>query len=190
MAHDVSERNDQRRKEALATLPGRGYTVVEEAPMSVSLGHEARARCIDLYVLHKAAPTPGEMMSVSWLEQPSGVDVPTAVQTACEFFALRSNELERTMPDGRIVKTYRVPEDALVAKDRQGNPSFVILKPRIVSERSVLVKERCDFMPQVAPHPLEDEAPLAVIAAAALPPSIELVVEQEELEMKCTESTY
>lgn len=203
VAVGVSERNEQRYRAAEAGLRARGYSFVDDEQLYATLDEEARQRCLDaVYQAASRAPvdeTPtstGEPMLVR-VAPASRADRLPPVATelrvdgdACPFFRRQTNQLDGRKPDGSTARIVRIEDDLRLARDRSGQLVVVAVSTRVLSRRSVLVERSCDHMPRLAPDPLERYLDTKVVFGSAPPPRVEMTVEAEVLDVKCTENSY
>jgi len=198
LAAGVSERNEQRYRAAEAELRTRGYVFVDDEQLYATLDEQARRRCLDAAYRGQPEPTTASepmlvrVATASRADRPPPVpiELSAAAEDACQFFRARIDQLDGRRPDGNVARIIRIGDGVRLARGRHGDIAVVAVSPRVVSRRSVLVKRSCDHMPRPEPDPLERSIHTRVVLASTPPPRVEMVVEEEMLDVKCTENTY
>lgn len=199
LSRQIDERNQQRSRQATEALRARGYSPQDEPTLQATLSEETRQHC--LRTLHHGtgndAPPPPAQARLQVAPAPRGeqpaptpVEFSASVDEACEFFRTRTQDLAVTPDHGRPRRLHRVPNGMFLAYAPTG--ALVLVRPvsRIVEQHSVLVKRTCDHMPSPERDPLEQPRPTQVVLAESPPPIVDMIVEQEELTVRCTENTY
>ena len=117
------------------------------------------------------------------------VSMDVGVMDACLFFAGKSDRLEGKKPDGSGALLIRVGDQLRPARDPNGELVLVAMSPRVVWRHRVLVRKTCDHMPGVSPYMI-DPFGVAVVIASVPPHRVDMVVPEEQLDVKCTKNTY
>jgi hypothetical protein len=192
----VFERNQRRYRSAEAKLQAQGYRFSDAELFLVRFPREPmRQRCVDAFYPASVRP-PGykpidssERTIVSAMpSRPSPtVELDVAANDACQFFAGRTDQLEAKNSDGSTTHLIRVRDDVRPARDAKGEIVLVDVSRRVLFRREVLVDLTCDHMPRSDPDPTFEL--VRVIFAPAPPPHVEMVVGEEQLDVKCTKNT-
>lgn len=203
LSMEVSERNDQRYKEAIDDLGGRGYVLLDDLDARyATLEEPGRTRCVDTaYHIDRldAGPLlPAEPLKILIGEATRGnalapppMHVSAPAEKACAFFHQRAGELTVMKEDGSSASIVHTGGPRSLARSRSGELVLVEVQPHVIKRRKVLVKRSCDHMPRVEPDPLEVGFPISVLWGPA--PKLRTVVmpiEREEFDVECTDNTY
>lgn len=197
--HQVDKHNQALRTKALEQLRARGYEILPESQIRVELGYLERERCSSSRFDANAKLTAADTMVVTWTDPMAspasavsranqvGEPVVTPALEACAFFSGEDVLLARTKPDGTRVQVVRLPEDGAAVRDPQGQLTLVAFRGHTAKIEDIKVEMSCNLMPTVAPMMIEQEVPVHVIPATAMPPLLELTIEETFLRMSCTD---
>jgi hypothetical protein len=195
----VSQRNEERYRTAEAAMRAKGYRFVDDELLHASLDIDAMERC-DAYSRRsfRRPATDDQPLTDAGLvvhvapsaradrPPPVPIELRVAERDACELFSGNIRQLDVKKPDGSAARMVIIPAGMRLARDRSGLLVLVTASSRVVSQRTVLVDRSCDHMPGGERRPMS----LPVVFASVPPPTIEMVVEREELDAKCTSNTY
>ncbi|MBX7115519.1 MAG: hypothetical protein K1X64_14410 [Myxococcaceae bacterium] len=200
-AAELSDRNGQRYRAAEAELQAKGYRFVDDERLWAQLDEGALQHC--LQVVRPAARYPDAKLTspvkpmrvrvapAGQADQPLPVPMELGVAAdACQFFGQLTDQLDVQKTDGSAARIIRIPEKSRLARDRNGGLVAVAVSTREVSRRRVLVDQHCNLMPKDERDPLEHRIRLPVVFASAHPPQVEMVVEEEVVDVKCTQNSY
>ncbi len=159
------------------------------------LTDEARQRCLAAGNETPASATETVVVhvgSASEANRPPAIamDLGVAAADACPFFREQTKQLAARRADGTATGIVRLEAGLRLARDRHGDPAVVATSSRVVSRRRVRVKRTCDHMPSPEPDPLEMPVPVPVVLASAPLPRVSMTVDEEVLDIECTENTY
>jgi hypothetical protein len=195
----VSVRNEQRYRTAETGLRAQGYVFADEEQRYARLPEEALRRC-------RAADPAGprsaadaaetmvvtvEAMTAPNRPPPAAMQLNVAAADACRFFRDQTNQLAARRADGSgATRIIRMADSARLARDRHGELAIVAVSSRVVSRRHIRVKRTCDHMPTLQPDAIELGISIRVFVAPAPPPRVAMTVEEEVLDIECTDNTY
>lgn len=192
----TTARNQQRYRAAEAALQAKGYVFVDDEVLYATLTETTRDRCVraDASRALEDAKTTIHVIGQCRAGHPAPVAIELRVSEleACRFLQQSIHQLDGVRTDGSAVRTriIAIDRDLRLARDRNGALVIVEVSRRAVSRREVLVKRSCDHMPSPGEPSLERQLHARVVLALAPPPRIEMVVEEEVLDVECTENTY
>jgi len=202
LAAGVSKRNEQRYRTAEAGLRARGYVFADDEVLYAALTGAPRERCLLDAGHGTAVEKPPTDAAESILLHVSGgiradrpapepIEIRVDAVDACQFFRARTNQLDGQSTGGGATRIVRIADGLRLARDQHGNIAVVAASSRVVSRRRVLVERSCDHMPSPdSDDPLVRQLPVRVVVASAPPPRIDMIVEEEVLDVECTENTY
>jgi hypothetical protein len=195
IARTVADGNAVRYQAAEAGLRERGYVFHDDDVLFASLDEDTRRRCLDhdpSLEAETASRATVVVAPASRSDRPP--PVPTALHVtahdACRLFRRELTELDVVRDDGTQARILRIDRGLRLARDSSGRDVLVAVSSRVVSQRSVLVDRSCDHMPSPPLDPLVEELQPRVLFGDALPPRIEMIVEEEALDVQCTHNTY
>lgn len=187
LADEVSKRNDERYTAAERAFQAKGYSFADDEVVYAALTSEERRSCL--------TEGNGERPLSFQVQAPQGTDRPapaalqlTAVAAeACRFFRNGSSMLEaRKAADGSMAYVLHLRPTERVARDARGQLVVVAVSKEVLSRRTVLVKRSCDHMPGGDPP----EFTSRLLVSGTPPARVTMVVQEEQLEVECTENTY
>ncbi|MEZ4227381.1 MAG: hypothetical protein R3B13_40965 [Polyangiaceae bacterium] len=192
---EVAQRNRARSEAALAQLEAKGYAWIEDGVQTAMLSEPGRERCLSAARSISTEPAPAkESVSVDITPARSGATSPAPrtlsvkEEDACAFFRGRVHRLLGRDAAGAEVSLVRISGG--LARDPHGKRVEVILAPRR-QHREVTVDMFCNRMPSPVPDPLAYHSPPARVVEAPAPlPRVNVDVEEEVIDVECTDTVY
>jgi hypothetical protein len=194
LAREVGARNDERYRLAEAAFVSRGFRLVDDERLYVSIDDETRRACRER-AFEPDAPDARTTIRVAPATPAGETPVtPTAIEVdldhVCELFRNQRETVDGTRADGSTLRLVRLDDSHRLARSPDGALVAVVGTERVTSRREVLVERHCDHMPSPVPDAVEHRIHVPVAFADAPLPRVELVYEHEALEVRCTDNTY
>ncbi len=196
LAGEVGARNDARYALAAGELEARGFRFVDDERLFVSIDQETRRACRehqptidDVGALAPASLrlAPATTAGTARVEP---ITVTAWLGDVCSLYRDQVDLVLARRPDDTQLQLARVDERHRLARDPSGTLVAVSVTLRTVDRRSVLVERHCDHMPSPGEDPIERRIHVPVVLAPAALPVVEMVVDREELDVRCTNNTY